>query len=141
MPKTPRSAFDLTGGLVYFARMCDKIRLHHAGKLPEDYHPFLGAGFDGRICGYLKVDYAAVRDKVLAGASDEETLEWCQENGRRLAEIDVIVWNGFARKRGWRDTDGGTEKLAEMKQAAGFGDRDDIVTFYDFYDFDEGRRA
>ena len=30
----PRSAYDRVGGLVYFARMLDKIRLFAAGKLP-----------------------------------------------------------------------------------------------------------
>jgi hypothetical protein len=29
-PQVPRSAFDLTGGIVYFARMLDKIRLQAA---------------------------------------------------------------------------------------------------------------
>lgn len=139
MQRFPRSAYDLTNGLVYFARMCDKIRLRAAGELPEAYHAFLGAGFDGRICGYLRVDYAALREKVLSGASDEEALVWCQETGRRLEEIDVLVWNGFACKRGWRDPEGATELLEQHKAASGLGDRADIVTYYDFYEVDEGR--
>lgn len=126
--------------MVYFARMCDKIRLHAAGELPGDYHPFLGKGFDGRICGYLRVAYEDLKLQVISGASDDEALAWCQENGRGLEEIDVIVWNGFALKRGWRDTDGGTETLEKHKVASGLADRTDLVTFYDFYDVDEGRK-
>lgn len=139
MQRIPRAATDLTGGLVYFARMCDKIRIHAAGELPEVYHPFLGRGFDGRICGYLRVAYEDVKAKVLAGASDTEALDWCLTNGRGLQEIDYVVWNGFACKRGWRDADGGTAALQRNKDESGLGDRKDVVTFFDFYDLDEGR--
>lgn len=36
-PSVPRSAHDRTGGIVYFDRMLDKIRLHGAGALRSDY--------------------------------------------------------------------------------------------------------
>ena len=38
----PRSPYDMVGGLVYFPRMFDKIRLHGRGDLPEAYHNNLG---------------------------------------------------------------------------------------------------
>ena len=69
--------FEKTGSMFYFARMCSKIRLHAAGKLPADYFDMLGQGFDGRTCRYLEVDYAAVKDQVLSGKTDEEVLAWC----------------------------------------------------------------
>ena len=34
----PRSPYDMVGGVIYFARMLDKIRLHASGLLPEAYH-------------------------------------------------------------------------------------------------------
>ncbi len=34
---TPCSDYQKTRGLIYFARMLDKIRLHAAGQLPPDY--------------------------------------------------------------------------------------------------------
>ena len=37
-----RSPADLVGGVVYFGRMIDKLRLHHAGQLPADYVTNLG---------------------------------------------------------------------------------------------------
>jgi len=135
----PRSAYDQTGGLVYFPRMCEKIRLHAAGELPEAYHAFLGKGFDGRICGYLRVSYEDVKAQVLADKTDEEVLAWCLESGRGLHEIDYLVWNGFARKRGWRDEDGGSEFLAKAKAEAGFTEREGLMTLFDFYEHDEGR--
>ena len=35
--QTPRSDYIQTKGLIYFARMLDKIRLKAAGKLPPEY--------------------------------------------------------------------------------------------------------
>ena len=136
----PRSAYDLTSGLCYFARMCDKMRLHAAGKLPEDYHNNLGKGFDDRMARYLNVDYAKLRDRVLEGGTDEEILEWCYTNGLRLNDMHLQVWNTFARKRGWRDDDGGTEFLAKFKASSNLSDRDDIQTMFDYYDVDEKRK-
>jgi hypothetical protein len=52
----PRSAYDLTGGIVYFARMLHKIRLHGEGALRSDYRANLGSGFDGRCCRFLGVE-------------------------------------------------------------------------------------
>lgn len=137
----PRSAFDTTNGLLYFARMIDKMRLVREGLLPEVYHPFIGDGFDGRICRFLKVDYAAVRERAAQGGTNEEILEWCFANGRRPTEEEILVWNKYASKTGWRDDDtGATGRLEKNKADSGLGDRTDIVTFFEYYDYDEGRR-
>jgi len=64
-------------------------------------------------------------------------LEWCFQHGRRPNEEEIEIWNGFILKRGWRD--GGSEELAATKNREGFGDRDDIQTFVDYHDVDEGR--
>lgn len=133
------SPHQTTGGMVYFARMLSKIRLHAAGQLPVPYHEYLGGGFDGRCCHVLGVDYAALRDHTLRGGTDAEILEWCFQAGRRLNDVDVLLWNGFATKRGWRDDAATTERLQAFKEEAGLGDRADIVTFFDFYEADEGR--
>lgn len=137
----PRSAYDQTLGLSYFPRMCDKMRLHAKGELPEDYHNNLGKGFDDRMCRYLGVTYDELRDRVLDGGTDEEILEWCYANGLRLNDMHLQVWNTFARKRGWRDDDGGTEFLAKFKASSGLSNRDDIQTMFDYYDVDEKRKA
>src|SRR5687768_4183051 len=141
MPRFPRSAYDQTQGLVYFPRMCDKIRLHADGELLEAYHGYLGKGFDGRICAFLRVDYADVKARILGGASDEEVFAWCLGEGRGLHAIDYLVWNGFACKRGWRDEDGGTEFFEKAKADGGFGDCAELMTMFDFYEYDEGRKS
>ena len=140
--QVPRSAYDLTGGLVYFARMLNKIRLHAAGRLRSDFHANLGDGFDGRCCRLLGVEYAALCEHVVAGGTDDEVLEWCQMHGHRLTDEQILVWNKFMVKRGWRDEDdGSTQELEEYKAASGLSHRTDLVTFFDYYEVDEGRRA
>jgi gluconokinase len=128
-----RSDFDKVGGLVFFGRMLDKIRLHAQGSLPDDYN--LGTGFDGRVCRFLKVEYAKLVDRVTQGGQDEEILAWCFANGRKPGEEDLLVFNAFLTKRGWRDET--SEALAQMKRERGFANRDDIQTFSDFHRADE----
>ena len=135
-PKSPR---ERAGGMVWFPRMLDKIRLHANGCLPEAYVPFRGKGFDGRCLRYLRVEYDALVRRTLSGGSDEEILVWCFENGRALSEEDIEVWNGFLSKRGWRDGDAVLRDLEDSKKADGLGDRTDILTYFDYDDVDEGR--
>jgi hypothetical protein len=141
MKKYPRSAYDKVGGIVYFARMLDKIRMDAAGRLPADYHPNLGKGFDGRCSRFLRVGYAALRERTLQGGTDAEILEWCFAKGRRPNEEEILVWNSFMRKRGWRDEeDGATEELENYKTQSGLSHRQNLLTFFDYYEADEARR-
>ena len=129
----------MTGGMMYFPRMLDKIRLHARGELREDYHSSLGKArrADGACTNFLRVNYSDLRDRVLAGGSDEEILDWSYETGRRLNEGDLTVWNGFLSKLGWNDF--ATPILEKQKQEGGFADRGDIVTIPDLIDLDESR--
>jgi Domain of unknown function (DUF5069) len=137
MAQFPRSAYDKVEGIVYFARMLDKIRLMAAGKLPGDYHKNLGIGFDGRCCRFLGVTYPGVRERVQQGGADEEVLQWCFEHGRTPNEEEILIWNAFMTKRGWRDDN--TEELNKYKAGSGFSNRNEIQTLFDYYEFDEGR--
>jgi gluconokinase len=134
-----RSPHDKVGGLVYFGRMLDKIKLHAQGKLPTDYHQALGGGFDGRCCAFLGVKYEDVKARVKLGGEDQEILEWCFTNGRRPATEEIDAWNDYLRKRGWRDD--ASKRLAERKKESGFEGRDDIQSFFDYLDADEGREV
>lgn len=142
MNSTPRSAYDLTGGLVYFARMLDKVRLRAAGRLRADFHENLGVGFDGRCCRLLGIEYPTLCQRVLEGGADDEIFEWCQTKGNRLTDEQILVWNKFMVKRGWRDEDdGSTQELEAYKAASGLAHRTDLVTFFDYYEVDEGRQS
>ena len=118
--------------------MLDKILKHARGEMREDYHEMLSKGFDGRTCAYLRVNYEELKARVLQGGSDEKVLSCCQQHsGRKLTEIDVFAWNGFAAKRGWRDES--TSHLEKYKSASGLAHRTDLVTFFDYYEVDEDR--
>lgn len=139
--QVPPSAYDRTGGIVYFARMLNKIRLHAAGALRSDFHANLGLGFDGRCCRFLGIEYAVLRERVRAGGTDDEILAWCFTQGRHPTEEQVLIWNKFMLKRGWRDEDdGSTEELERYKVLSGLAHRADIMTFFDYYEVDEGRK-
>ena len=137
MNQRPVSAYTKVEGVYWFARMLDKIRQAARGELHERHRPFLGKGFDDRLCHFMHIDYAALRARVEDGCSDEEAFGWCQQTGRGLNEVDVLVWNGFVSKRGWRDET--TLALEADKEKSGLAHRTDLVTFFDFYDVDEGR--
>lgn len=134
----PRSPHSTVGDLVYFGRMLDKIRLFEAGLLGSDYIPNLGEGFDLRCSLFLHVPYGSIVERVRAGGSDEEILEWCFARGQRPSEEQISVWNEYMRKRGWNDS--GSERLKQRLLEGGFQDRPEIQTFFDYIDLDEGRR-
>ena len=49
----------------------------------------------------------------------------------------IEIWNGFMHKRGWRDA--ATEGLIRNREESGLGHREDLVTFFDLMDVEEGR--
>lgn len=134
----PKSPYEKVGGMVYVARSLDKIRLFAAGKLPEEYHPYLGKGMDGRFIAFLHLEYAKLVERTLKGGSDEEILQWAFENGRSVNKTEIDIWNGFMTKRGLCDD--GSEILEKFKKESGLGDRSDVVTFFGYYDVDEKRK-
>lgn len=135
-----RSPYEKTGGIVYFGRMLDKIRLHAKGKLPPDWVESRGMAypntFDARCCRFLDVDYGALETETLKGGTDDELLAWAFALGRRPGDEEIEIWNAFMTKRGWRDS--GTsrlhERLAEIGMLPGT-----VETMFDFIDLDEGR--
>jgi len=123
----------------YFPRLLDKIRLFACGELRLDFHDNLGRGADGWCCGFLHVSYDELKARTLEGGADGEIFEWCQQNGRRLNETDLMVWNSFVAKLGWNDF--ASKQLAKLKNEHGMEERHDILTMLDFFEVDEGRKA
>jgi len=136
-----RSPFDQVGGIVYFGRMLDKIRLAAAGRLPPEWQASRGTAkktnYDARCCNFLHVDYMAVEAETLKGdKTDEQLLEWAFQQGRRPREEEIEIWNAFMTKRGWRDasTPFVNQRLAELGLPPGT-----VQTMFEFIDLDEGR--
>ncbi len=138
MPKpNMRSPGAKVGNLSYFGRMLDKIRLHEKGKLPADYQPNLGKGFDESCVQFLCVDYHAIVERVRQGLGDEQLLESCFQSGTARSPNEIHVWNEYMRKRGWNDEI--TPTLERRKREAGMAHRSEIQTMFQFIDADEGR--
>jgi Domain of unknown function (DUF5069) len=136
--RLPRSPYDMIGGLVYFPRMFDKIRLYARGDLPEDYHNNLGRELDGYCLAFLHLNYADLRERVLTGGSDEQILEWCFANGRRPGQGESEIFNGFMQKAGWRDAT--SERFAARLQQSPLARLERRCwTRFDFIELEEGR--
>ena len=75
---------------------------------------------------------------MLAGKRDEDVLGWCFANGRRLTDEEVLIYNSFMSKRGWRDdeTDG---FIPDMIKKYGLKDDGSVVTGFDLIEMDKGR--
>ena len=132
-----RSPHEQIGGIYYIPRMLDKIRLQAAGNLPQEYQANLGSGFDGRALSFLWIEYPALVERVKQGGTDEEILAWAFAQGHEPRPEEIEVWNDFMVKRGWNDES--SERLATRKKESNFQDRNDIQTFFDYIDADEGR--
>ena len=136
-----RSPRDLVGGIAVFGRILDKIRLNaKEGKLPDGYHLGYLSGsrtFDERVCKFLGVDFSELSERTLAGGTDEEILEWGCQDGNRPTAVQIEIWIGLMRKRGWRVSAG--EGLIKQRAEAGLAHREDLVTFFDVMDVEEGR--
>jgi gluconokinase len=108
--------------------------------LPAEYQSNLGDEkflvLDGRTCRFLGVRYADLRERTLAGASDEEVLAWAHANGTARTDEECHMWNRFIVKLGWRD-----ERSAVLPQRiidSGLIGKP-IETIIDHIEFDEGR--
>lgn len=136
-----RSPRAKVGGICIFGRILDKIRYNaKEDGLPEGYHLGIIPGsrtFDDRVCAFLGISYEALTLRTLSGGSDDEVLHWCFSQGNSPDPEQIEVWNAFMEKRGWRDE--ASEGLGKRKAEAGFADRDDIQTFFDLIDAEEGQ--
>ena len=104
--QTPVTDYKKTKGLIYFARMLDKIRLHAAGRLAPGY--FVGVEdptfFDSRCTRFLEVDYDELKKRTLRVA-------WT----RRFWTGASSVAESRAKKKlrsgmlSWPNGDGGTK--------------------------------
>ncbi len=124
-------------GLLHLPRFIAKIRKHLAGELPKTYQRNFTKGFDGFLCLHLGVDPKAVIEAVQQSASE-------QELSQRLktlfpADLRVAKWNRELVQKGLSPM--GKEAIAAAKAKMGIAHREDLLTFADMIDFDEGRIA
>ena len=136
----PRSPCEQMTGWVWLPRFVDKVRLHLAGRLHEDYQPnFCVKGFDLawlEAAGLEAKDFVEMVGNTL---TDGEVCDWVARN----VTADAAAKDGFREKmENYGRDESNTELralLQKRKDEADFGDREDIQCFADFIDADEKR--
>lgn len=123
-------------GLLHLPRFIAKIRKHLKGELPASYQRNFCRGFDRFLCLHLGIDPAAVIEAVEAAGSDEALLEE-KLSGLLPEDLRVEKWNRELVQKGMSPM--GREALQQAKETMGAGERDDLLSFADIIDFDEGR--
>jgi len=134
-PRSPRETMD---GWSYLPRYVDKIRLHLAGKLHDDYTENLGKAFDGfwlKAAGLTHEQFVAV---VKNSITDGEVCDWVRKNVKRTAAEKAAHWQDVLNRPLANDASA-VARLQMRKEQAGIGNRADIKCFVDMLDADEKR--
>jgi uncharacterized protein DUF5069 len=97
----PRSPHVQLGGLAHLARMIDKIRLRHAGHI-QDYN-YLTVGFDKHLLDFLELEASAFEQRVCAGGTDAEIVEWVLAHMRSRSQEEIAQWNQRITTSGPKD--------------------------------------
>lgn len=138
----PRSPKVLLGGIAHMARLIDKIRLRHAGHLPN--YNYLTVGFDKYLLDFLQTDPKAFEQRVLAGGSDDELLAWVKTNSRALSDQDIAQWSQGLLASGPKDDatrqryQGRLQEVA-TKRGVPVASLPPASTWVDAIELDEGR--
>lgn len=133
----PRSPREVMSGWAYLPRLVDKVRLHLAGKLHPDYQGNFCKGFDGAWLEAAGVTAEQFIEVVKGTITDGQVADWVLKNvkksdAEKAAHRDHLLNHG-------RTGDELRARLKMRKEQAGMAHRDDIQTFVDFIDADEGR--
>jgi hypothetical protein len=138
----PRSPKILIGGIAHLGRFIDKIRLRNAGKI-QDYN-YITVGFDKYLVEFLGIDATAFEQRVLAGGTDEELLEWVRAHGRPVTPEEIAQWSKHLLASGPNDEaarqrfQGRLQEIAS-KRGAPVSALPSVTTWADVIELDEGR--
>ena len=122
-------------GLLHLPRFLAKIHKHLSGELPKSYQRNFTKGFDGFLCLHLGVAPNDVIEIVRSSGNAEEVDNRIQDLFPE--DLQVHVWNRKVVQMGMSEM--GREALAETKEKMGIKDRDDLISFADMIEIDEGR--
>jgi hypothetical protein len=134
----PRSPRETMCGWMHLPRYIDKIRLHLAGKLHQDYQPNFGKGFDGAWLELAGVDEKQFIEVVRNSLTDGQVCDWVLKNVKQPESVKAQLRErmlNYPRK----DDAAMQERLKSRKEQSGLSHRDDIQCFVDYIDADEKR--
>ena len=132
----PRSPYEKLGGYVHLPRLIDKARLHRKGLL--NGYNYKTLGFDKHLLAFLKLTGDAFEDVANSLDDDGAILTWVQENGVRHSPEAIEQWNEAMISR-HPDTAAKKARFLHFLKEAGSEGRNDIRTYFDLIEFDEGR--
>jgi hypothetical protein len=138
----PRSPKVLLGGIAHLRRFIDKIRLRHEGKI-QDYN-YITTGFDKYLVEFLGIDAKAFEQRVLAGRTDDELLEWVRTHGRKPSEQEIAQWSKNLLSSGPKDDAArqrfqGRLKDIATKRGVSVASLPPVSTWADIIELDEER--
>ena len=122
-------------GLLHLPRFIAKIRKHLAGELPQSYQRNFTKGFDGFLCLHLGVDPQQVVDITKDTKNDDE-LD-CELLSIFPEDLKVHEWNRKMVQMGMSEM--GRASLEKTKAQMNLHGRDDLLSYADMIDIDEGR--
>ena len=122
-------------GLLHLPRFLAKIRKHLGGGLPKSYQRNFTRGFDGFLCLHLGIEPEQVIEIVRTSQDEDEVDARLQEIFPE--DLKVHVWNRKVGQMGMSEM--GRESLQATKKKMGIDDRDDLLSFADMIEVDEGR--
>ena len=133
----PRSPYEKMDGWVHLPRLIDKIRLHKAGQLHEDYQPnYLNKGFDLAWFEASGVAPDALIEVVTDSITDGQISDWIKANVNKSDTDKENLQNNLLSY----GTHGALlERLNQRKAESGLQDRHDIKCMFQYIDADEGR--
>jgi len=138
----PRSPKLLLGGIAHLARLIDKVRLRHAGRI-QDYN-YLTVGFDKYLLDLLGIAPQQMEQRILEGGSDEEILAWVQVHARAFTPEELRAFNERILTGGPRDEAGrqrfqGRLREIAAKRGVPVERLPSVTTWADVIELDEGR--
>jgi hypothetical protein len=138
----PRSPHLQLGGVAHLARMIDKVRLRRAGHI-QDYN-YLTVGFDKYLLDFLELDASAFEQRVCAGGTDAEIVEWVLAHMRSRSQEEIAQWNQRINTSGPKDDAAHARfqhRLEEIAKKRGVqvSALPRVTTWADVIELDEGR--
>ena len=134
----PRSPREVMAGWTFLPRFVDKIRLHLAGKLHEDYQENFCKGFDGRWLKAADVDAQKFIEIVKNSITDGEVCDWVRQNVNKPESVKTAHREQLLNHPPKNDAES-QARLKMRKEQSGLSHRDDVQTFVDYIDADEKR--
>lgn len=133
----PRSPYERLGGYVHLPRLIDKAKLHRKGLL--NGYNYKTIGFDKHLLAFLKLNPDDFEEAANRLETDAAILEWISDRGAKHAPEEIEEWNEAMISR-FPDTAVKKARFLHVLKEVGGEGRDDIRTYFDLIEFDEGRK-